>query len=270
MAGLPKEITYTKVPNFILEYLMTELTGSELKVTLAICRKTYGFQQQADRIPLSQIRELTGLGKNTIIKAIRQLVDKKIINKNTAVVPHKYRIIIPNKGSKNAPYSSIIEPPMDQKVNPIQVQKVNTQKKPINKAEINTTSIDVSDDVIDIAQFWKELFHTKINLSNKEIVYAIQKRIYSFGVDNIKKAMINRSKSPYYKEQKPYLRSSATAFFPYPDTINNDLHRESNNLLTYDERNDRICKGLNVDEDFEMVPDQRDKQGRSKWKCKLT
>ncbi len=247
---------------------MSELKGSELKVALAICRKTYGFQQQSDRIPLSQIRKLTGLGKNTIIKAIRQLVDQNIIHKNTEIIPHKYRIIIPDKGSKTAPNSSIIEPPMGQKMNPEPVQKVNTQKKPIKQTERNTTSSIVSNEVLEIARYWKELFDTQINLSNKEIVYAIQKRIYAFGIDNIKKAMINRSKSPYYKEQKPYLRSSANAFFPYPDTIYNDIKREPEDVFTYEERNNRIYKGLNVDEDFEIVPDQRDKQGRPKWKLK--
>ena len=58
MNGISEGITYTKVPNFILEYLMSQFQGSEFKVALANCTKPYGFQQQTERILLSQIPEM--------------------------------------------------------------------------------------------------------------------------------------------------------------------------------------------------------------------
>jgi len=51
MSGLPEHIAYTKIPNFLIEQYMAQLKGSELKVALAICRKTCGFHKQLPEWP---------------------------------------------------------------------------------------------------------------------------------------------------------------------------------------------------------------------------
>ena len=84
---------YTQVPNVFLDELMSELTGSELKVLMYITRRTFGFSKRSDNISLNQIAngiikkdgtvldKGTGLSKTKIISAINKLVDKGIIIK---------------------------------------------------------------------------------------------------------------------------------------------------------------------------------------------
>lgn len=84
---------YTQVPNVFLDELMSELTGSELKVLMYITRRTFGFGKKSDNISLNQIangiikKDGTildkGIGSSIrhIQRAIKGLVDKNIIVK---------------------------------------------------------------------------------------------------------------------------------------------------------------------------------------------
>lgn len=79
---------YTMVPNEIFDCLMPELSGSELKVLLYVCRRTFGFGKLADGISLGQLldgvvtkdgRRLDrGCGlnsKTSIVAAVKALVE---------------------------------------------------------------------------------------------------------------------------------------------------------------------------------------------------
>jgi phage replication O-like protein O len=81
----------TQIPNEVFDTLMPQLSGGELKVLLYICRRTFGFRKDSDRISLAQIsrgittktgRVLdhgTGLCKRHVINALKQLEKKNII-----------------------------------------------------------------------------------------------------------------------------------------------------------------------------------------------
>src|SRR5918992_5933536 len=81
----------TQIPNEVFDTLMPSLSGGELKVLLYICRRTFGFRKDSDRISLSQIsrgittktgRVLdhgTGLCKRHVINALKALEKKNII-----------------------------------------------------------------------------------------------------------------------------------------------------------------------------------------------
>jgi hypothetical protein len=79
-------------PNVIVDELLPELSGSELKVLLYIVRRTFGFQRDSDNISLSQmlngIRKSSGdvldrgvgiKDKKTLLAALRTLSDKGLI-----------------------------------------------------------------------------------------------------------------------------------------------------------------------------------------------
>ena len=84
---------YTQVPNVFLDELMSELTGSELKVLMYITRRTFGFGKKSDNISLNQIANGITKKDGTILdkgigssirhvqRAIKGLVDKNIIIK---------------------------------------------------------------------------------------------------------------------------------------------------------------------------------------------
>lgn len=64
---------HTQVPNLIFDEFMSKMAGSELKVFLAICRKTIGWHKDTDSISYSQIQKLTGLGRAAVASAIKTL-----------------------------------------------------------------------------------------------------------------------------------------------------------------------------------------------------
>jgi phage replication O-like protein O len=82
----------TQIPNAVFDSLMPGLSGGELKVLLYICRRTFGFQKDSDRISLSQIAHGittrtgkvldhgTGLCKRRVITALKTLEKKNIIS----------------------------------------------------------------------------------------------------------------------------------------------------------------------------------------------
>lgn len=82
---------FTQIPNIFLDELLSELSGSEIKVLFYVARRTYGFQKEADRIAVSQImhgiegrdgKKLdkgTGLSNRVVIKAIKDLEERKIL-----------------------------------------------------------------------------------------------------------------------------------------------------------------------------------------------
>ena len=70
---------HTQTPNELFDEHMKEMAGSELKVILAICRKTFGWHKERDRISTSQLMEMTGLSNRAVIDAIRKLIKKNLI-----------------------------------------------------------------------------------------------------------------------------------------------------------------------------------------------
>lgn len=80
MANPQKENGYTPIANEIFDALArTNLQSSERRVLDTVLRKTYGYNKKEDAISLSQLMEVTNLGKRTIIYAIQNLEAKNMI-----------------------------------------------------------------------------------------------------------------------------------------------------------------------------------------------
>lgn len=79
-----------QVPNALVDDLMAELGGIELKCYLLVIRKTKGWSKEFDAISLSQFVTFTGAGKTAVINALKNLVDagllvRKVGVRNTSV-----------------------------------------------------------------------------------------------------------------------------------------------------------------------------------------
>jgi len=70
---------HTQTPNELFDDHMRTMTGAELKVILAICRKTFGWHKEKDKISTSQLMELTGLSNRAVIDAVRKLIKINLI-----------------------------------------------------------------------------------------------------------------------------------------------------------------------------------------------
>jgi phage replication O-like protein O len=77
------QINWTAIPNEILD-CMGNLGNAELRVLLAIYRKTTGYQKEADVISLTQFEQMTGLMRRHIMTAIDSLLAKNMITRTDA------------------------------------------------------------------------------------------------------------------------------------------------------------------------------------------
>ncbi|HCM6651490.1 TPA: replication protein, partial [Klebsiella pneumoniae] len=70
---------YTRIANELLEAVMAaDLTARQLKVVLAVIRKTYGFGKKFDRITNTQIAEMTGIHHTHVCKAKNEMIAMNI------------------------------------------------------------------------------------------------------------------------------------------------------------------------------------------------
>lgn len=71
---------FTRIANKILDDLVSvDVSSSELRIILAIIRKTYGFQKTEDYISLSQLTEMTHISKRNVVYLIQNLEAKKLL-----------------------------------------------------------------------------------------------------------------------------------------------------------------------------------------------
>lgn len=95
-----KKPRYTAIPDEIFDRLLPYLSGSEVKVLLYICRRTFGFNKDRDAISLNQIStgitkkrsgealdHGTGLSKRHVQRALKTLEVKNIINIERVLAP---------------------------------------------------------------------------------------------------------------------------------------------------------------------------------------
>lgn len=71
---------YTRIANELLEAIASaDLTARQLKLMLAYVRKTYGFNKKTDRIADEQVAQLTGLSRQNVNKAKKELLSMKCL-----------------------------------------------------------------------------------------------------------------------------------------------------------------------------------------------
>lgn len=71
---------YTRIANELIdELLAADLTVRQMKVALAVIRKTYGFNKKHDRITNTQIASMTGIHFTHISTVKNELLDKRVL-----------------------------------------------------------------------------------------------------------------------------------------------------------------------------------------------
>jgi phage replication O-like protein O len=74
------EPNYTQLPNIILDS-MAFMKESELRVVLAIARKTFGWHKVSDQISLTQLEALTGLSRSAVVAGITAGMERGVIER---------------------------------------------------------------------------------------------------------------------------------------------------------------------------------------------
>ncbi|MDR2241842.1 MAG: replication protein [Providencia alcalifaciens] len=124
---------YTRIANELLESLSCcNLTVRQLRVMLAIIRKTYGFGKKVDRISDSQLADVSGLSRQNVNKSKKELISMNYIildgnkigvNKEVSAWKNQSRDSVSNLKTKNV---SSLE---TNEVSRLETHKRNTLKK---------------------------------------------------------------------------------------------------------------------------------------------
>ena len=70
---------FTAIPNVIFDQIMRALNEGEFKLLMAICRYTYGWRKQSDRISLKQLADLTGMDRSNVARARNRLASRGLV-----------------------------------------------------------------------------------------------------------------------------------------------------------------------------------------------
>lgn len=72
-----------QLPNSVVDELLADLTGAELKCYLAILRKTKGWNKDFDAVSVTQLMSVTGLSNRAVIDACNHLVELNLLYQKT-------------------------------------------------------------------------------------------------------------------------------------------------------------------------------------------
>lgn len=127
---------HTQTPNSFFDESLKHISSlPELKVVLAIIRKTLGWQKEKDRISMSQIREMTGLRQQSVQRGIELALDHGFIVREPVGQSFVYslKLVTPRDQSHHVTSHTTrleVVTPRDQKlVTPRDTQKKGKEKK---------------------------------------------------------------------------------------------------------------------------------------------
>ena len=81
MASPQCENGYTRIANELLDALIrSRVPGQELRVLLAVIRKTYGFGKKEDRISYGQLAKMTGIARQRVMLLVRNCNHRRLLS----------------------------------------------------------------------------------------------------------------------------------------------------------------------------------------------
>ncbi len=138
---------YTRFANELLEAIASaDLTARQLKVMLAYVRKTYGFNKKTDRIADEQIAQLTGLSRQNVNKAKKELISMNclFIDGNKIGVNREVSAWQFSKCLQVSNFVSKLETKNVSKLETLNVSKLETHKRHSLKTKENINKPPIS------------------------------------------------------------------------------------------------------------------------------
>ena len=133
---------FVPIPNAYIDRYLADLSGAELKVLLAVLRRTVGWRKESDEISIEQLQQMTGLARNSVRAGLRGLLERGLIVECTRATGSKaasYTCAAPLSrgstmdplgGQKLTPYDDGGVkncPPRGSKIDPLGGQKLTPQ-----------------------------------------------------------------------------------------------------------------------------------------------
>jgi phage replication O-like protein O len=129
---------FTMVSNEFLDEKLSKIKSfSELKVVLAVMRKTIGYQKQSDQISISQFQTLTGLSRQGVIDGMESAIQNRLIERISKGQYFIYSLKLVNDLDQldfetSQRFRPVLVNDLDQ-LSPKLVNDLDTQKKGLNK-----------------------------------------------------------------------------------------------------------------------------------------
>lgn len=80
---------HTRIANELFEAIISfQFSSRQLKVVMAVIRKTYGFNKKQDRLALSTISEMTGVIKTHVCQTVKQLREMNVLEVDASGFSH--------------------------------------------------------------------------------------------------------------------------------------------------------------------------------------
>ena len=143
-----------QLPNSVVDELLADLTGAELKCYLLVVRKTKGWNKEIDSISIGQFMEVTGLSNRSVITACDSLVEKGLLVRsggerrlNTYSVK-SFNISQTGEKSSSVKYGEKISQTGEKSSSDL-VKKVHTQNNNKNNIQ-NTNKKNTKKSVLDL------------------------------------------------------------------------------------------------------------------------
>lgn len=204
---------FTKFPNSFIDSCMSQLSDPAFKILAVITRKTVGWNKDVDCISLTQFEKMTGKSRSTVVKALNELLEKKLIKTGTTRHCGKEYSLTGNTdfilnqdpqknhcqltgddcladadGSKNKPVQDL--DPSSLKNAPLLVESLDTHKENLNKDKkekkevFSVSELKIPSNVN--VDHWKSFIQMREEINNPLTpsgAKALLKKLEEYGID---------------------------------------------------------------------------------------
>lgn len=140
-----------QLPNSVIDELLSDLTGAELKCYLYVLRKTKGWNKEEDAISVSQFMKVTGLSNRKVIDACERLVELGLLEQKIGSNKTKVFSVKDYKTSSSEESSLVKKVHSGSEESSLSVvKKVHTQNNNINNTTKNTNKKNTQKSVLEL------------------------------------------------------------------------------------------------------------------------
>lgn len=130
-----------QLPNSVVDELLADLTGAELKCYLYVLRKTKGWNKEEDAISVNQFMKVTGLSNRKVIDACERLVELGLLEQKIGSNKIKVFSVKDYKTSSSEESSLVKKVHSGSEESSLSVvKKVHTQNNNINNTTKNNNT----------------------------------------------------------------------------------------------------------------------------------
>lgn len=221
---------YTQIPNQLLGNLLADdviepgimayLSGSEIFVFLAVCRLTFGFHREERRASITMIEQLTGLSRQSVITAARELESYGLIERGRLRSVTVWRVMTDDELVQKLDQTSLKIRPEESKNLTRGVKKLDQRslkiRPPSKKEKKETTKEKIGGGGDDFTEL-SALFATEFGgLATRNVLAILRSDLDTYGLVKIREAvgvaLANNKRTWSYVQG--VLKRQASAEFP--------------------------------------------------------